>query len=124
MIASDKPFHGKRILLVEDEYLLADEMARDFEAGGAEIAGPVPSVETALTVLSQGRPIDAAVLDINLRGVMVFTVADRLMTEGVPFVFATGYDDKIIPARFDHVPRCEKPVAPGTLVRALLDVVN
>lgn len=122
MIAVDRPFYGKRILLVEDEYLLADEMTREFEDGGAEVAGPVPTVEKAMMVLTQGKPIDAAVLDINLRGAMVFQVAECLMTRGVPFVFATGYDDAMIPPKFDHIPRCEKPVAPGVLAKALLEV--
>lgn len=121
MMAADRPFYGKRVLLVEDEYLLADEMAREFEEGGAEVAGPVPTVERAMMVLSQGTPIDAAVLDINLRGAMVFRVAECLMTQGVPFVFATGYDGSIIPPEFDHIPRCEKPIASGVLAKALSD---
>ena len=110
---------GQRVLLVEDDYCIADEMRRILSSRGAEILGPVATVERALALLASNPAIDAAVLDVNLRDVMVFPVADALTTRGVPYIFATGYDGAVIPARYAHVQRCEKPVESRALVRAL-----
>jgi len=110
---------SRRVLLVEDEYFIADDMARAFEARGIEVVGPAASLEDAFTLLSGAAPLDGAVLDINLQGEMAFAVADALLHRGVPFVFATGYDREIIPERFAHVTRCEKPVDPSKLALSL-----
>ena len=72
----------------------------------------------ALARLAQER-VDAAVLDINLRGKMCFPLADALTVKGVPFVFATGYDKVMVPSAYRHVPRWEKPFDPEDIVRAL-----
>lgn len=110
---------GRKILLVEDEYFIAQDMTRVLQEKGAEIAGPVPSVEDALNLIERTDRLDGAVLDINLRGHMAFPVADALIGRGVPFVFSTGYDDRQIPSRYGHVPRCEKPVDPLKIAQAL-----
>src|SRR3712207_8803154 len=68
---------GRRILVVEDEYFIADDIARALTGLGAEIVGPAPDVESAAALLSQ-RPVDWAVLDINLQGEMVYPVAEAL----------------------------------------------
>src|SRR6516165_7818743 len=98
----------KRVLVVEDDYLVAMDIVRALERAGAEVIGPAPAIEAALDVLEQTVP-DGAILDINLGGEMAFPVADALLARGVPFVFATGYDAQVIPQRFTHVKRCEKP---------------
>src|SRR6185503_16413841 len=103
---------GKHILLVEDEYFIVQDMARTFSAAGAIVVGPAASVAESLRLLAATPVLDAAVLDINLQGEMVFPVADALANRHVPFVFATGYDDEAIPARFAAVARYEKPVNP------------
>src|SRR3954453_11157705 len=100
---------GHRILLVEDEYFIADDMAQSFREHGIEVVGPAASVADALDLIRDTERLDGAVLDINLRGEMVFPVADALETRNVPFLFATGYDAAIVPARYRHIPRCEKP---------------
>lgn len=110
---------GKRVLLVEDEYLIAKSMARRLASAGIEVVGPVPTVAEALALL-KAEALDGAVLDINLRGEMVFPVADALTERGIPFVFATGYDGPEIPPRYAHVMRSEKPVNLDGLVEALL----
>lgn len=109
---------GRRILLVEDDYLIATDLARAFGAAGAEIAGPVPTVGEALALARQA-PLDGAVLDIDLQGEDVYPVADALKRRRIPFIFATGYDAGVIPPAYDGAPRCEKPVEPVMLARLL-----
>jgi CheY-like chemotaxis protein len=113
-----------RVLVVEDEYFLAEDMARAVTELGAEIVGPVPDRAGALALLSSGEPIDAAVLDINLRGEPVFPVADALRERGVPFVLATGYESSSVPQVYAAVPRWEKPFDARDLARALSRLVQ
>ncbi len=109
---------GRRVLVAEDDYVIADALCQELEAAGAEVAGPAPDVAAALALLAQGA-IDAAVLDVNLRGEMAWPVADALLARGVPFVFATGYDVSVIPARYAGVACCEKPVGLAEIASAL-----
>jgi len=110
---------GRRVLIVEDEYFLADDLGRALAQLGAEVLGPVPTRDEALDLLATAEPIDLAVLDINLEDEAVFPVADFLIAQGVPFLFATGYSRAQVPARYQHVPRWEKPFDPQTLAEAL-----
>ena len=110
---------GCRVLVVEDEYFIADDLTQALQKLDAEVVGPVPTAGKALALLSSGERIDAAVLDINLRGEAVFTVADVLASQGVPFVFATGYDQSAIPSSFQDVPHWEKPFDAQDLALAL-----
>jgi CheY-like chemotaxis protein len=110
---------GRRILLVEDEYFIAEEMLRAFEDSGAEIIGPAPTVEDALRLLAATAMLDGAVIDINLRGEMGYPVADAFMARGVPFLFTTGYDARHIPPRYAHIKHCEKPIEPARIAKVL-----
>ncbi|MGF1627658.1 MAG: response regulator [Alphaproteobacteria bacterium] len=111
---------GKRLLVVEDEYLVATDLACALEAMGVMVVGPAGTVEDALDLVeSDGGRLDGAVLDINLRGERVYPVADALTARGVPFVFATGYDMATVPETYAQVPRCEKPVDRARLTRLL-----
>jgi CheY-like chemotaxis protein len=110
---------GKRILLVEDEYLIVQDMARAFSAAGATVLGPAATVSEALNLVMSSGSLDAAVLDINLQGEMVYPVADALMHRGVAFVFSTGYDRDAIPSRFDGYVRCEKSFSPEHIAKVL-----
>jgi hypothetical protein len=78
----------------------------------------------ALDMFSSGERIDAAVLDINLRGDPIYPLADVLSGRGVPFVFATGYDLASIPEPYRQIPRWEKPFDPEALVEALPTVAG
>jgi len=109
----------RRILVVEDEYLVAQDLAEDLRAMGADVVGPVPSVEKALEAVDRNAQLDGAILDINLQGSVIFPVADRLAERRIPFFFTTGYDREIIPDRYAAVPRCEKPVTTPRLKQAL-----
>lgn len=109
----------RRVLLIEDEYFIAEDMARAFTAAGAEVVGPAATVTSAMRLVGEAGHLDGAVLDINLRGEMAYVIADALRERGVPFVFATGYDSASIPPRFAGVLRCEKPIAPKQVAAAL-----
>lgn len=114
----------RRVLVVEDEYFLADDIARALVRLGAETVGPVPTRDAALACLEGEGRIDACVLDINLRGEMAFAVADALLARGVPFVFATGYDQALVPAAYGHIRRWEKPFHPERLAQALQSLMD
>ncbi len=118
-----KVLEGKRILVVEDEYMIAHDIVHELEALGATVAGPCATVPRALKVLADGLPLDAAVLDVSLRDRLVYEVADRLIDRGVPVMFSTGFDAIAIPPRYQTVPRCEKPVPPGTVGALVADIL-
>jgi CheY-like chemotaxis protein len=103
--------HKLRVLVVEDEYVIALDLASALAELGAEVIGPVPSVDQALSVIREhAGELDAAVLDINLGSETAYPVAELLRERRVPFVFATGYDGWSIPDAYGDVPRCFKPV--------------
>ncbi|WP_363352448.1 response regulator [Methylocystis echinoides] len=110
---------GRRILIVEDEYIIAADLAQLLEGLGVTVIGPVGSVADALALLAGEPAIDAAVLDVTLGTEKIFPVADALRARGVPFVFATGYDAWIIPPAYADAPRFKKPVDPRALARVL-----
>lgn len=109
----------RRILVVEDDYMLAQELRGELEGAGVEVLGPVPSVANALELLGREALPDAAILDVNLKGEMVFPVAQALRQQGVPFVFATGYDAGSLPQAYAEVPCCEKPLNVARCLRVL-----
>jgi DNA-binding response OmpR family regulator len=111
-----------RILVVEDEYLLADALADGLAALGVQVIGPVGGLAEALALAATAE-IDGAVLDINLRGEMVFPLADALAARGVPYVFATGYGRESIPAHHQGAPTLSKPVDVAAL-KSLLETVR
>lgn len=115
------PLAARRILVVEDEFLIADEMAEALSAHGAQVVGPAPSVVAALDLIEREAALDHAVLDINLRGQTVFPVAEALWRRAVPFIFTTGYDTALIPPPFANVPRLIKPLRPETVVAILAE---
>ena len=99
---------GLRILLVEDEYLPAADVTDMLHLLGVEVIGPVPDLDSALDAATDER-LDGAILDVNLRGKAVFPVAERLLARKTPFLFATGYDEWVLPEKFRWHPRLTKP---------------
>ena len=98
-----------RILLVEDEALVAMMMQGILEQLDCAVIGPCATCFEALSLLKENK-IDAAILDVNLGGETVYPVADALTRQGVPFAFATGYGRETIESRFAQVTTLEKPV--------------
>jgi CheY-like chemotaxis protein len=99
---------GQRVLVVEDEYFLADDLVQSLTRLGAAVLGPVSSAAAALSLLDSGQP-DLAIVDINLKGDISFAIADAMAARNLPFIFATGYDEAAIPGRFSDRPRWQKP---------------
>jgi CheY-like chemotaxis protein len=105
---SDDPLTGLRLLVVEDEALVAmalEDMLGDF---GCVVEGVAGTVSRGVA-LAEALPLDGAILDINLCGEKVFPVAERLAERGVPFVFCTGYGLAGVPADFAKAPTLSKP---------------
>ena len=110
---------GLKVLVVEDEMLIAAEMEATLEDLGCEVVGPFARVGPALQALETTR-VDAAVLDVNVRGEMIFPVAERLRADGVPMVFCTGYADlPNIPEPLQGKARLSKPCASASVEAAL-----
>jgi CheY-like chemotaxis protein len=99
----------RRILIVEDEYLIAISLREHLEEAGSIVVGPVPSVDKAIEAIESKPQIDAAVLDVNLGGVMAYPVADALLSRNIPFVFTSGYEDTDLKSRYPSVRNCLKP---------------
>jgi DNA-binding NtrC family response regulator len=106
---------GMRVLVVEDEYYIADDLRRSLKGAGACIIGPVGSVSQAEAALEKGD-FDCGVLDLNLHGVSADIVADQLKIMEIPFAIATGYGSSAVPERHNDVPRLEKPFDPSQVV--------
>ena len=114
--------HGWRVLIVEDEYFLADDLARGFAQEGISIVGPVPSLDQAMALVEQEQ-INLAVLDIALDGSKIYDVADILIAQDVPVLFVTGYDRDAIPDRYADVPICQKPASAKDVIIALERII-
>jgi two-component SAPR family response regulator len=115
---------GKRIIVVEDDAILARDMAEQLREIGATVLGPAPTAFYALQLIGpERRKLDAAVLDTHLHGATVYEFADVLKDRGVPFLFATGYDRSAIPSRFHDAPLLQKPLGPSALEKALTEMV-
>lgn len=118
-----RPLAGHRILIVEDEYLIAMDVKRWLLAVGATIAGPVPSVDQALDLIDGGG-LSAAVLDVNLGdGNTVYPVASELGALSVPYLFATGDTELLQTNAYSDRPRLTKPYLEAELVRAVVELI-
>jgi len=99
---------GRRILVVEDDYAQASELANDMRAVGIEVVGPFPRAKEALLELRYDN-VDAAVLDIYLGEGKCFELAEAQLEKRKPFIFLTGYDRAVVPSRYAEVPFFQKP---------------
>lgn len=113
---------GRSILVVEDEFLLAEDLREQLVLAGAAVIGPVATLAKALDLIAAGVALDAAVLDVNLGGQKVFPLADLLQEQGVPCVFVTGYDRSMIPAAYSNIRICRKPASAREVANALASV--
>jgi CheY-like chemotaxis protein len=118
------PLRDRRILVVEDEYLIAMSLQDALENAGSIVVGPVPSVEKAIKTIELDPHIDAAVLDVNLGGVLAYPVADMLIARKIPFVFTSGYEDNVLRNRYAQVKNCPKPYLFRAMEEALVEAMS
>jgi two-component system, response regulator PdtaR len=116
---------GLKILLVEDDFIVAFDMQTLLQDYGADVLGPAATVAEGLSVVANSK-VDAAVLDVNLNGEFVFALAQRLREQSVPLLFATAYadDDKLFPDADRVALRVAKPVLPNVLIAQLRKLVG
>jgi CheY-like chemotaxis protein len=109
---------GLSVLVVEDDYFVADESATILRNHGARVLGPVPDMDRARGLLSEEKP-DCVLLDVNLKGEFVYALAEDLMHRGIPAVFTTGYDASFLPPALQGMPCLQKPVETRELIRVV-----
>lgn len=111
-----------RILLVEDQFLLALHMGEDLKLEGYHLVGPAHSVDMALDLIGS-TPVDAALLDVNLGACTSYPVADALAERHIPFAFLSGYSREDLDPRYHRQVLLNKPVLPDELHRAVQELV-
>ena len=109
-----------RVLVVEDEILVALLLEEMLESLGHEVIGPVATLEKAVVAATEAAP-DLAILDVNLRGRETYPVADILRARQVPFIFATGYSANRLPPPYDSGPVLQKPFVIAGVERAIAE---
>ncbi len=119
---NSKTLEGKRILVVEDEPLLAMDIAQQLEDAGAYVIGPAGNVSEALNLIDHYR-FDCALLDGNLGGHPVDDIAASLARKKVPFVFVSGYSKVTLPKTFDAVQLLSKPFDGNRLLSVVAKLV-
>ena len=112
------PLQGARVLILEDEFFIADDLARALRDAGGEPIGPVGTVEQAEKMIAEER-LDAAILDLNLRGDMASEFIERLAATDLTCLIVSGYGEDALPRSVSNVPRIEKPVSPSSVVQTL-----
>lgn len=117
-MAGTTSLEGMRVLIVEDEYMIADDLAAALQKSGGETVGPVSTIGQAEELLRK-RPVDAAIIDFNLRGEMAAEFIERLAATGLPCLIVSGYGSDALPESVADVPRLEKPVSAASVLRAL-----
>jgi PAS domain S-box-containing protein len=114
---------GNRVMIVEDEALVAMVVSDSLAMLGCSVVGPFSRCADAMVAIEAGD-VDAAILDVNLNGEMIYPLADILTARGVPFIFVTGYGVESIDNRFLHIPVIQKPLERHTLQRIFVPNTN
>jgi DNA-binding NtrC family response regulator len=122
--SSDRILANRRILLAEDEGLIALDVEAMLQGFGCEVVGPLSDLEDILLAL-QAQPLDGALLDVNLRGRQVFDILPEFISRNIPVVLTSGYDDaSLFPHAFRELPRISKPFDQGTLHRVCITTLG
>jgi DNA-binding response OmpR family regulator len=113
---------GRRILLVEDEVMVAMLLETILQDEDCVTVGPYGDLSSAL-VAARAEVVDGAVLDVNLAGQMVFPVAEVLAERGIPFLLLSGYGAMALPPDRRHWPVCDKPFKSDDLLAKLRELI-
>jgi len=119
-----QPLSGRRVLVVEDESLVAMLLETILGDMGCAPVGPASTVEEGLAIIADAEPLDAALLDVNVAGREVFPVAETLKARGVPFVFSTGYGEGGLPDAWRGHPTVQKPFTEASIREALMTAMG
>lgn len=111
---SDKPMAGFRVLIVEDEMLIALYIEETLKAFGCDVVGPIAGLKEAMNVAAV-ESFDAAMLDVSIRGELIYPVVEKLLERGIPFVLASGYGKWALPEPMRVHPRLIKPFTTNAL---------
>lgn len=112
---------GIRVLVLEDEFFLADDLARSLRAKGAEPVGPVSTIQQARELIAGKRP-GAAIVDINLNGETAYEFVEQLAAD-MPCLIVSGYGRDALPESVASIRQLEKPVNPAKVVQCLAEEV-
>lgn len=115
---------GRKILLVEDEYLAAFDLSDFLEKAGADIVGPVSNVTDAIALFQKSDELFCAVIDVRLQDGPSYALADILKASGQPFVFLTGHDLAELNRKYPGTPMLEKPVSYEKLLDTLISLAD
>ncbi|MBN9464450.1 response regulator [Brevundimonas sp.] len=119
-----QPLSGRRVLVVEDESLVAMLLETILEDMGCTPVGPASNVDEGEAIARDTVDLDAALLDVNLAGRQVFPVAAVLKARGVPFVFSTGYGESGLPDEWRGNPTIQKPFTEAAVRDALMQALG
>lgn len=119
MLTNSSTLAGRRILVVEDEMLVAMSIENTLAAAGGQVVGLAPSVSRALALIEETSPIDVVVLDMNLQGHSGIPVADACDEKSIPFLVLSGYGAAALSGSTHTAPTLGKPFASEALVEAV-----
>ena len=114
---------GKKILLVEDEYLVGINIRFTLNDAGYDVTGPIMRINSALSIIDDNR-FDAVVLDVNLGGQYSIAIAHKLSERGIPYLLLTGYTREDLPPEVYDAPLIEKPFQEDTLLETLRNMIT
>jgi DNA-binding response OmpR family regulator len=118
-MSSELVLNGRRILIAEDDDLIASLYADELKLRGANVVGPVSDVAQALLALERETNIDAAIVDVMLRGSVAYCLAEQLGRRGIPFAFVTALGTDMIPGTWQSIKFLQKPFEIDKLIEAV-----
>lgn len=120
-----KGLAGVRVLVVEDNHMVAASLVEALNYAGATVVGTIANREDAIDFVEvRHQEIDIAMLDVDLSGVMSYPIADMLGRYDVPFIFTTGYDNTSMDAAYRDFPLCMKPFSFDSIVSTIRGVLG
>ena len=119
-----RALQGRRVLVIEDESLVAMLLETILDDMGCAVVGPESNIDDGLLAVTTEGALDAALLDVNVAGREVFPVAEALKARGVPFVFSTGYGEAGLPDHWRGHPTIQKPFTETAIREALMKAMN